>query len=72
MTEKTGSRPMRVHKNLFLQQLAAHPEDVREMFPSYEGTAEECAAELRKHPGEWFVRGELLTEAEAKAKYPTR
>lgn len=54
--------PMRVHKSIVIQQLRSHPEDRAQLIPDWPGTIEEYIAELERHPGQYFVGGELQAE----------
>jgi hypothetical protein len=58
--KRVGTVPMKIHKELVVGLLMAHPEDLATIFPDgpYK-TAQEAIEALRRHPGTWFVNGVL-------------
>lgn len=61
------TEPMRIHKNLIIRALEAHPEDFEQVFPDGRfKTAEEAIAALKAHPAEWVVNGVLKADTEGE------
>lgn len=56
--ERTRQK-LKIHKNVIVKCLLLHPEDLRQISPTWDGTVEELIAELRADPREWIVSGEL-------------
>ena len=56
---------MRVHKDLLIAVLRAHPEEVRDHIPSWNGSAEQAIAALEADPREFL--DEFAAEGEQSA-----
>jgi hypothetical protein len=67
MSTYDHTMPMAMHKGLVIHALRQFPEDVGQMCPGFEGTAEEAIAALEAEPWEWKVGDEYLTDEEFKA-----
>lgn len=64
------SQPVRIHKNLVIRALEAHPEDLKMVFPDGPyATATEAIEALRAHPGTWIVDGVLSVNISDQAPY---
>lgn len=59
MSDGLNFRPMKVHKNLFIKLLTDHPEEVKKVWPDFDGTSAEMIEMLKADPHEWFVDGKL-------------
>lgn len=62
MTIERKTLTLKVHKNLVVQFLELHPEDLKQVVPTWEGTAKELITKLREHPAQWIIDGELFVE----------
>lgn len=51
--------PMAVHKTHYIRLLESHPEELPQMFPHWEGTAQELIEAIKADPHDWFVEGKL-------------
>lgn len=55
-----GTEPMRIHKRLVIMFLQANPAELHAIAADWKGDAASYIKALEEHPGEWFLRGELL------------
>lgn len=57
--KEAGFEPMKMHKNVLINFLREHPEELAQVAPEWKGTAAEMIAAMEAHPAEWIVGGVL-------------